>query len=433
MRTFVQVSDLHFDSFYVVGSNASNYCHSSGLEARWSDVLNRRTKVAAGQNGALSLQDVGFDPSLVESYELAGEFGTRGACDSPWALLNQTVQFVASLRPVPDFVLWTGDNSRHDHGSPERSWPEMLDENRQLAKLFGEMLNIPVFPSMGNNDVCPTLSNGTVDTPAHCPHNQLSPGPNDVLTSLESIWSPWLSVAAQNSFSRYGYYEMPLEATPSLTLLNLNTISWMPDNTHDPEDCTAGSPSLGQMQWLNTTLADIQAAGGRALLQGHVPPIAKFIKPHCAALYAQMAAAYRDSIAGHLYGHVHSDTQYELEGRADIVLCCPSVVPSYNPSVRVFHLDPAAATASAILRDYDQYYADLDEANDSGKLVFQLEYRPSEQYGLRDLSWESWQDLYGRMAHNATLAALFERFVGVIIWVRVVPAVVVLFCFFVIF
>jgi endopolyphosphatase len=58
-----------------------------------------------------------------------------------------------------DFVVWTGDNVRHDN---DRKIPRTLDEifglNSMLATAMENIFlkkGIPVVPSLGNNDVWP--------------------------------------------------------------------------------------------------------------------------------------------------------------------------------------------------------------------------------------------------------------------------------------
>ena len=67
---------------------------------------------------------------------------------------------------------------------------------------------------------------------------------------------------------------------------------------------------------------------------------------------------------------------------AAVVFCAPSLVPNYNPAVRIYDVD----TNTSVLNDYSQYYMDLDKLNsNSGPSGFQLEYTAKATYGLKVL------------------------------------------------
>ena len=113
-----------------------------------------------------------------------------------------------------------------------------MNENTQVAKQL-ELLAMPMYPSLGNNDVCPTGSDGQVVNSSHCKHNNLAPGPNQVLTSIESVWSYWLDSSAELTFQTYGNFVSPAHGSigDTVSIINLNTISWLPNNNVDTADC----------------------------------------------------------------------------------------------------------------------------------------------------------------------------------------------------
>ncbi|KAF7964355.1 hypothetical protein HWV62_9665, partial [Athelia sp. TMB] len=94
----------------------------------------------------------------------AGYFGSPyGECDSPLRLTNFTLDFLEEhWASEIDFVIWTGDNARHDedHQIP-RTTAEIFDTNRRVASKMHEIFSergIPVVPSLGNNDVWPHVT-----------------------------------------------------------------------------------------------------------------------------------------------------------------------------------------------------------------------------------------------------------------------------------
>ncbi len=59
----------------------------------------------------------------------ARALGERFFCDSPEDLVDKSLYF-ASMGTSPDFVLLTGDLSRHDdYAAVPRTWAEILQEN----------------------------------------------------------------------------------------------------------------------------------------------------------------------------------------------------------------------------------------------------------------------------------------------------------------
>ena len=72
----------------------------------------------------------------------AGYYGTAlTSCDSPLPLINATLRFLdRSFADYLDFVIWTGDNSRHDNDSENpRTYGEVMNHHRHM---FNEMRNL---------------------------------------------------------------------------------------------------------------------------------------------------------------------------------------------------------------------------------------------------------------------------------------------------
>ncbi|KIM90810.1 hypothetical protein PILCRDRAFT_811292 [Piloderma croceum F 1598] len=91
----------------------------------------------------------------------AGFWGTPfEECDSPLRLTDFTLRYLDKhWSSEIDFVIWTGDNARHDEDRKiPRTTDEIYDLNRAVAKKMEKIFlnkGIPVIPSIGNNDVWP--------------------------------------------------------------------------------------------------------------------------------------------------------------------------------------------------------------------------------------------------------------------------------------
>lgn len=78
----------------------------------------------------------------------AGPFGNpESGCDSPLALIDSTFAFIKQINV--DFVVWTGDNSRHESDQFPKSWEEIKDENQMLTDKMKKTYTVPVVPSIG--------------------------------------------------------------------------------------------------------------------------------------------------------------------------------------------------------------------------------------------------------------------------------------------
>eukprot|EP00658_Telonema_sp_P-2_P077363 TRINITY_DN6977_c0_g1_i1.p1 TRINITY_DN6977_c0_g1~~TRINITY_DN6977_c0_g1_i1.p1 ORF type:complete len:450 (+),score=58.68 TRINITY_DN6977_c0_g1_i1:218-1567(+) len=412
---FIQITDIHLDQLYKTGSLVNTTCHRLPATAHPA----RRVFTLAGGNGARSSEHHGARSTVqVESTTVAGRFGVRGFCDSPLALLQAAGEFLTGEQAGDyAFIVWTGDSARHDHDLPlvPRSWDEISSEIAQVTGVLNLSASAPVFPSIGNNDVCGTAG-GRVVNASDCQHDALAPGPNPVLANLSAIWGSFLGPSgsvAQADFETSGQYEMTAgTALESLHVISLNTIVWLEINAANPQDCDQPGAPAGYLEWFNATLARVsQQPGHRALVIGHVPPsTAVGSKAGCVRMLTEIVDHWQEIIVGHLYAHLHSDQYFPLPvpGKqvAGVALVAPSVVPSYNSAIRVFSIDDA----SLELLGYEQYWMDVDVANAAGRVKWELEYSTwDDNYRMANLSTAAWMDLDSRIRGNSTLAALYTK------------------------
>jgi hypothetical protein len=359
-RRFLHITDIHWDKFYVVGTSVTDLCHSHG---------GRRTLVAADDQ--------------------AGTFGARG-CDSPYPLVTAALQFARSLGPL-DFVVWTGDNARHnrDKAFLPTSQDEILYENTQVTQWMQQSFpSLTLVPSIGNNDVYP--------------HDSLGPGPNAILSNLTANWRQWLSPASQQTMSQGGYFAT--QVAPGLQIISLNTIYWASFNT-ETKSCSHNKyPGAQQFAWLDQTLSAIRQSGQKVYLTGHVPPHKDYYFDSCLEAYETITANYADIIVGHLFGHKHSDHLYVLKNQAGAILVAPSVLPQYNPSLRVIEYDSSSYEIMNVIT----YWANLDAANAQGSLTFKKEYDMVSAYGLSaPLDTAQWLDMKQKTDNDPAMAKLY--------------------------
>lgn len=168
------------------------------------------------------------------------------------------------------------------------------------------------------------------------------------------------------------------------------------------------------MNWLNSALHEIANLPKWVYFTGHIPPHPDLYKPECFRKYVELSAKYNQTIKAHLFGHTHADQFWllnhpEVENNrpAAVINVSPGIIPSYNPSLRMFNYDPS----NGDLKEIWQYYSDISQDNRQNELPdLQLEYRLTNAYEMSDLSLDSWIDLSHRIATNATVRALYQKY-----------------------
>ncbi|KAG2077407.1 hypothetical protein BDR04DRAFT_1132179 [Suillus decipiens] len=272
---FLHITDIHTDPYYIKGSSQSSRCH------RKESDKDRR----------------------------AGYYGIPfGTCDSPWTLTNLTFEHLEdNWSPEIDFVIWTGDNARHDE---DHEIPRTLDEifalNRAVAKKMEDVFlrkGIPVVPSLGNNDVW---------------------RPNEITDEFASIWDAFIPSASRSSFRKGAYYAV--EVIPdALAAISLNTMYFYHYN-QAVRGCVVGDvsdPGNLQFDWLEEQLEMFRARQMQVWVTGHVPPSDYHYFPECYYRYAGLSLRYQDVILGSLFGHLNVDHFYFVDA-ADLNVRMPS-------------------------------------------------------------------------------------------------------------
>ncbi|KAF8681405.1 Calcineurin-like phosphoesterase [Rhizoctonia solani] len=356
---------MHPDSYYLPGASISSFCHSKKPR---------------------------------KESERAGQFGAPGTdCDTPISLVDSTLAWVEKeWADRIDFVIWTGDNARHDTDSSiPRTPAEIRDMNREIAHKMDKIFTprgVTVVPSIG--------------------------GPNTVTNDFLESWRSFVPFPSYQVFQRGVYFSVELVPN-QLAAISLNTLYWF-DSNKAVDGCPkkGNDPGTLEFDWLEVQLKiyrsrKMQAsphdhhAAARVWLTGHVAPTEGDYFPRCFARYGEIALRYQDTILGHLFGHKNLDhfvihsiddvlaptPSMRITGRkkesliADklhaefkelskqkkvdyddyfIVNIGPSVIPEYTPSVRVFtyNITGAELNGSSPITNVDELL-DSEEVNAS--------------------------------------------------------------------
>ena len=229
-------------------------------------------------------------------------------CDSPITLVNATFKWINDhLKDKIDFVVWTGDSSRHDSDEEiPRTEKEIIETNELLVHKFEDVFGIddetdpttdftvPIIPNFGNNDIMP--------------HNIMDPGPNRWTQKYLSVWRKFIPEEQRHGFSTGGWFSV--EVIPNrLTVFSLNTLYFFEHNTAVDGCAERSEPGYQQMEWLRIQLQFLRNRGMKAILTGHVPPArteAKLLWDEtCWQKYTLWLQRYRDVVVAGLYGHMN--------------------------------------------------------------------------------------------------------------------------------
>lgn len=254
---FLHLTDFHPDPYYKEGSSVSNLCHGG--------------KGEAGKYGDAVL-----------------------GCDSPMILVEKTIEWIAdNLKDEIDFIVWTGDNMRHDN---DRNYPRYEDAifamNQRISDMMADNFGELPIPSLGNNDVYP--------------HNLFATGPTFQTREFYKVWKNFVPQAQLNIFNKGVYYFE--EVIPGhLAVLSINTLYLFQSNPLVDSCDKKKDPGYKLFLWLGYTLKELRKRNMKVWLTGHVPPTAKNYDISCLRKYVLWSHEYRDVIIGGLYGHMNID------------------------------------------------------------------------------------------------------------------------------
>lgn len=373
MGTFVQLSDIHLDSKYLVG--ALTDCPLP---------LCCRAETGMGTNANNS----------------AGEWGDYH-CDPPLYTVENLFQFIAALDPAPDFILYTGDDPAHDIW--EQSREDNLASITTISNLFLKYFpDTPVFSSIGNHESFPV--------------NMYEGHPYDswLYDPISQLWAPYLPENAIPTLQYGGYYAA--HAFPGLVVVSLNTNFYSSDDFWLYVNNTDFS---GQLAWLSNVLAQTRERGEKAIIIGHAPT--NSWTDAFGWGFNALLTDYSDVVVGGFYGHHHISAELVHFNNASlgpgqtpkpisVAYIVGSVTPytQLNPGFRVYHYDRSSLAPNAplpyLVQDFDQYWFNLEKDNEKNRTPkWEVKYTANDFFGLPDQSPDSWAQFGLNVATNLTL------------------------------
>lgn len=334
---FLHITDMHPDELNIIHSAIRRKCHQiiKNLKAN-SDMSHKYGDALSG-------------------------------CDSPINLYEETLAWVKeNLKDHIDFVIWTGDNIRHDNDRLNpRTEMDIFDMNERVANDFANTFmdddeatespfnrRVKIIPSLGNNDVYP--------------HNLFAPGPTLQTRELYKIWRNFIPPEQMHTFDRGAYFFR--EVIPGkLVVISINTLYWFQSNPLNDNCDGRKQPGYKLFLWLGATLKECRRRGLKVWLSGHVPPIPKNIHHSCYSKISVWMHEYRDLIIGGVWGHMNIDHWVPLDSvkawrSIEKRLLSPSTL-NENDQVSYINYDELNSTVNG-MKDCGDYDGDYDDDDD---------------------------------------------------------------------
>jgi sphingomyelin phosphodiesterase len=360
--TMIQLSDIHYDPFYIIGS----------------DIICENPLCCRSGNGSHG--------------GLAGYYGSLG-CDTNTNLMISAFKAIKKIIANPDIIIWTGDAPAHDIWA--QSWDRMDNASLEISAFIRSYYPESRFIfSIGNHENYPS-------------DQDYGPGKNTrLIQSLLTAWQDWMKAEEIATFTFAGYYSSTMLSpinNSTLRIISLNsdfsffTNLWI--SLYNITD------DIGrQWQWLNETLADSMRNNESVWIISHSSFGDNSVLDERSNQFYSTIEPYMSNIKAQFHGHTHFDSFRLVKGnekvKGHVEYISPAMSPfSHNyPSFRLYYFD----LETFEIVDYDQYVFNLSSDNPQWK----LSYQASNEYNMTSLSFDSWNLLkeeiinYPEMMHR---------------------------------
>ncbi|XP_064609219.1 sphingomyelin phosphodiesterase A-like [Liolophura sinensis] len=276
----------------------------------------------------------------------AGQYGNYDCCDIPVRTLDIVLSAIRKLDPAPDFIIYTGDSPPHDVW--QESWDSQLKADSLVVQRLNEQLEgFTIYPAIGNHESYPESF-----------YYQPSTAYQALNSKLATLWGSWFNVSAdqRESIEISAYYTTLVR--PGLRILSFNTdYGYLANFYFLLNDRIPAYRE--QQQFMKDVLAGARQSNEKVIIIGHVPPGDKGSSVmDYGDFYTDLAVNYSDVIVLHLFGHTHHD-EFELVSACFL-------------------------------------YLDSEIFLSEGKTDVKLLYSAKDEYGLSDMSPQSWRSLSDR-------------------------------------
>ncbi|EYC07434.1 hypothetical protein Y032_0070g431 [Ancylostoma ceylanicum] len=332
----------------------------------------------------------------------AGYWGAVGKCDIPYWTFKNMLEHINATHEI-DYIMLSGDFINHFDWS--YTVDEHVDTLRNLSSLVRRyFLTTPTYWAIGNHEGVPVNS--------FAPHFvEERFWPTWLYNEFVNMSKPWLSSDSAKTVLYRGSYSV--KVADGLRLISLNsgfcetTNFFLYLNQSDPD---------GTMSWFATELFKAELSGDDVHVLSHIPPGDGECLEGWARNYYRIIQRFSDTVQAQFFGHIHADyftVFYEdmhntSSAPIGVLYAAPSATTfsDMNPAYRIYDID---YTDHFKVVDIANYYADLDKTSKDIPPAWKLLYSAKKEYGLRNLSPQSWNKLVDSIVTNEKMAQRFFR------------------------
>ncbi|KAK2154070.1 hypothetical protein LSH36_278g06048 [Paralvinella palmiformis] len=356
-------------------------------------------------------------------------------CNLPLHTLQLFLERVRGIHP--DFVIFAGDIPPHtmwdETETSQLNCSEIIVD--AMTKTFGPDLR--VYPAVGNHEMYPS--------------NLFSTRIGETQRMIQRFTEIWSKPAGFNptnnvTFSEMSYYTLPVPGHDKLRIVTINTeLYWQ-------EKIILNSPNLFRLfwechpvswrvllltvsvsrytmnfystinepidenehhkQWINNTLREARKNDEKVIVISHHPVGGSDVIVRSARWWEAIINEYHDVIVLHVSGHTHFDElKLNFNPLTMQAVGINHVAPSantmsyINPSLVMYYLDPYNYS----LIEYESFHLEIKDQDQSIGVppAIAFGYSSREEYGMLDLSPESYRDLVLRFIEDDQL---FQRY-----------------------
>ena len=302
--------------------------------------------------------------------KIVGKYGFEGKCDIGEELFKSFVE--DSYGRKVDFVIWTGDNAPHD--TWQGSQKGVFDISKKLKDMLDVKFkanNIPVYYSLGNHE--------------KYPNDAFHDEENYMLENMANVYRDYLNEEAYDTFKKYGYYSINYDKNLKIISINCLVCDSFNFNLFNSTKLHAKK----MFSWLEEELSKAEQKNEYVYILNHFPLNGEFTLTECAKRFQALFDRYEYNIRGIFSGHTHRDdieaitSYFDKNKIINLNFVAPQLTTYSNklPSYRIYTID---ADTKQVL-DYEQYRFDLNKSNEEKKPYWNLAYKASQFYGVKNL------------------------------------------------
>lgn len=342
------------------------------------------------------------NPPAKNASEAAGKWGDYRNCDMPPWTVEGMMKNLSNYHF--DFILFTGDIPAHDVWNQSRS--DQIDRNDRFTQLILKYFpGTPLYAALGNHASSPVNS---------YPPPQLANVPGgDIAWLYDGVsknWKNWIPEKDLVTARKGGYYTTLIRKGLRVVTLNNNYCSddswWLlvGDYSVDP---------AGQLKWLVQVMQQAEDDGEKVIILSHRPTDGCL--KSWSLNYYNIIMRYEGIIIAQFFGHAHTDELklfYDMKNSSRLA-SVGFIGPGYttysnlNAGYRIYTFDGDYEGSTHSIMDGVSYYLDIEEANKSDKPVWRHEYSFLQDYGMKSMFPEDFEDLMNRFSNDLNL---FQRY-----------------------